>query len=74
MGEGFSNRFGEMAVRRTTSLPWEFLETVFGLDVDDFIHELARSAYATELDGRTAEALALAVRYVEGWRPDRDDD
>jgi predicted KAP-like P-loop ATPase len=73
LGEGFSNRMGEMAVQRTTSLPWAWLESVLGSDLDALIKDLARSVETSDSGARTAEALALAVRYADGWRPDAQD-
>ncbi len=71
LSEGFSNRLGEMAVRRTTALPWDFLATALGDDIDNFVLTLAdtTSSDGEELDPRTMEALELAVRYAQGWRP-----
>jgi len=71
LGEQSSQTVGEIARRRETVLPWDWLGKLLGADI-----LLARVASAVardnlELDERAAEALALAARYASGWRPER---
>jgi predicted KAP-like P-loop ATPase len=71
LGEQSSQTVGEIARRRETVLPWDWLGKLLGADI-----LLVRVASAVardnlELGERAAEALALAARYASGWRPER---
>jgi predicted KAP-like P-loop ATPase len=71
LGEQFSQTVGEIARRREAVLPWDWLGKLLGADT--LLARVASSAGRDNLkpDERAAEALALAVRYASGWRPER---
>lgn len=72
LGEGFRSTIGDLAVERTTSLPWDWLLSALGEDAAQVILRLPDSVDVAALDTRTAEALDLATRYATGWRPAED--
>jgi len=68
LSEGRAQSVGEVAVRRQYRLPWETLASLVGEDqmvkrIGDFANHVAG-------DNREQQALELARRYAEGWRPD----
>lgn len=69
MAEGAGQTIGDVAERRTTTLPWEWLQNLLpNGDLERRITGL-RPKLGEALDDRGREALGLAERYVTGWRP-----
>lgn len=69
MAEGAGQTIGDVAQRRYATLPWEWLERLLpDGELDRRITGL-RPRLAESLDDRGRQALALAERYVTGWRP-----
>jgi hypothetical protein len=71
LGEQSSQTVGEIARQRETVLPWDWLGKLLGADILSARVASAVARDDLELDERSAEALALAARYMSGWRPDR---
>ena len=71
LGEQSSQTVGEIARQRETVLPWDWLGKLLGADILSARVASAVARDDLELDERSAEALALAARYMSGWRPER---
>lgn len=70
--EQFSQTMGEVAQRRETVLPWEWLGQTLGVEVLlSRVKTVSTKANLAEMDERSQEALAVAARYASGWRPSR---
>lgn len=74
LGETTSQGMGDVGVRRTATLPWDWLKTLLPEgELETRVMGLAGRLDPTLLDDRTKEALELAEKYAEGWRPDNRD-
>jgi predicted KAP-like P-loop ATPase len=74
LGETTSQGMGDVGVRRTATLPWDWLKTLLPEgELETRVRGLAGRLDPTLLDDRTKEALELAEKYAEGWRPDDRD-
>jgi predicted KAP-like P-loop ATPase len=69
LSEAYSGALGSHAARRELRLPWDVLEALFGKELSARVVALAASPYAKQASGREAEAINVAVRYAQGWRP-----
>lgn len=68
----FSMVVGSVAQQRKWILPWEHLERLLGRDL--LGRRLATVAYITEESSRAErerEAIQTALKYQQGWRPER---
>ena len=69
--EQYSQTMGELAQRRESVLPWDWLGKLLGADaLVERVVSVVAAANLAELDERSVEALATAARYAAGWRPE----
>jgi hypothetical protein len=59
---------GSRAVRRSARLAWDALLELYG--GDDVLRQRINELKQANVDGAD-ELVALAERYLAGWRPDR---
>jgi predicted KAP-like P-loop ATPase len=70
--EQFSSSIGEVAQHREAVLPWDWIGKLLGADIlSARVEAVVARANLADVDERSAEALAVAARYVSGWRPER---
>ena len=74
LGETTSQGMGDVGVRRTATLPWDWLKSLLSDgELESRVKGLAERLEPAVLDDRTLEALELAEKYASGWRPDDRD-
>ena len=80
MSEHSTWSMGDVASIQSLRLPWKHLANIFGQDhLEGRVREARRRVDAEALHDRERNALDLAVRYADGWRPkdefgENDDD